>query len=163
MGYVSVNQTRKVVTAIAAACALIAATTIAFAADKTASSISAARLIQPSELAALVKDSSVQRPLMLHVGFRTMFDQAHIPGSEYAGPGNTAAGLQGLRKRVAELSNDTEIVLYCGCCPWIRCPNVAAALDILQELGFSKTKAMYIADDFGTDWVDKGYPTAKSK
>jgi hypothetical protein len=154
---------RTFFTAIAAACALLAATTCAFAAEKPASSISAARLIQPAELAAVVKDSSTPQPLMLHVGFRTMFDQAHIPGSEYAGPGNTAAGLQGLRKRVAALAKDREIVLYCGCCPWIRCPNVAAAFDLLQELGFPKAKVMYIANDFGADWVDQGYPTAKSK
>jgi thiosulfate/3-mercaptopyruvate sulfurtransferase len=99
----------------------------------------------------------------LHVGFKTMFDQAHIPGSEYAGPGNTGAGLQVLRDRVASLPKNTAIMIYCGCCPWSRCPNMAAAYDVLIELGFTNVKAMIINDNFGTDWVDKGYPTAKSK
>ena len=149
---------RKLFSALAAVCCLIAATNVAFAA-KPASSIPAERLIQPAELAAILKGSS--HPLMLHVGFRSMFDQAHIPGSEYAGPGNTEAGLQVLRERVAKLSKDAEILIYCGCCPWTRCPNVAGAYDTLQALGFTNVKVMYIGDNFGTDWVDKGYPTAK--
>jgi rhodanese-related sulfurtransferase len=90
-----------------------------------------------------------------------MFDQAHIPNAEYAGPGNTADGLQVLRNRVAKLSKDAPIVIYCGCCPWTRCPNMAAAFDTLTELGFTNVKAVHIAENFGTDWVDKGFPTAK--
>lgn len=155
-------QTRKIISVFAAVCLLTAAANVALAAAKPASSISEEDLIQPAELAALMKDSSSPQPIMLHVGFRTMFDQAHIPGSEYAGPGNTEAGLKALRDRVARLSKDTAIVIYCGCCPWTRCPNVAAAYDNLQELGYTKVKVMYIADNFGADWVDKGYPTDKS-
>ena len=92
-----------------------------------------------------------------------MFDQAHIPGSEYAGPGNTGAGLQVLRNRVAGLAKDAPILIYCGCCPWARCPNMAAAHDVMVELGFTNVKAMIINDNFGTDWVDKGYPTARTQ
>jgi thiosulfate/3-mercaptopyruvate sulfurtransferase len=54
-------------------------------------------------------------------------------------------------------------VLYCGCCPWSHCPNVHTAYQELQALGFTSVKVLYIADDFGTDWVDKGYPTAKGE
>jgi rhodanese-related sulfurtransferase len=131
-------------------------------AAKPASSVPADKLIQPAALVALLRQSS-PKPVLLHVGFRTMFDQAHIPGSEYAGPGSAAAGLRVLRERVATLPRDTAIVIYCGCCPWDHCPNVAAAYDALTELGFTHVKAMYIADNFGADWVDKGYPTAKGE
>jgi 3-mercaptopyruvate sulfurtransferase SseA len=133
------------------------------AATKPASSVPEASLIQPAELAALLKNTSSPKPLILQVGFRTMYDQAHIPGAEYAGPGNNADGLQALRDRVAKLSKDAAIVIYCGCCPWTRCPNIAAAYDTLQELKFTKVKVMYIADNFGADWVDKGYPTTKGQ
>lgn len=129
-------------------------------AAKPAASIPADKLVQPAELAAQIKDGTA-KPLLLHVGFKTMFDQAHIPGSEYAGPGNTDAGLKVLRDRVAKLPKDSPILIYCGCCPWTRCPNVAAAYDALTELGFSNVKAMIIRENFGTDWVDKGYPTTK--
>lgn len=134
----------------------------AFPAGQSTASIPLDKLVQPADFAALLKDASTPKPLMLNVGFRTMFDQAHIPGSEYAGPGNTGAGLQVLRDRVASLPKDAAIMIYCGCCPWSRCPNMAAAYEVLTELGFTNVSAMQINDNFGTDWVDKGFPTAKS-
>jgi thiosulfate/3-mercaptopyruvate sulfurtransferase len=130
-------------------------------AAQPASSIPADKLVQPAQWAAKLKDGSASKTLMLQVGFRTMFDQAHIPGSEYAGPGNTDAGLQVLRDRVASLPKNSPIVIYCGCCPWTRCPNVAGAYEALVKLGFTDVKAMFIEENFGKDWVDKGYPTAK--
>jgi len=30
-------------------------------------------------------------------------------------------------------------------------------------MGFTNVKVLYIADNFGADWVDKGYPTAKGE
>ncbi len=126
-------------------------------------SVPPADTIQPADLAALLQTSSVPKPLILHVGFRTMYDQSHIPGSDYAGPGNTPAGLQVLSDRVATLPKDTAIVIYCGCCPWSHCPNIAAAYDMLHELGFTKVQMLYIAENFGTDWVDKGYPATHDK
>lgn len=132
-------------------------------AAQPATSIPQDILIQPAQWAAKLKDGSASRTLMLHVGFKTMFDQAHIPGSEYAGPGNTGAGLQVLRDRVAALPKDSPIVIYCGCCPWTRCPNMAGAYETLVELGFTDVKAIFIADNFGKDWVDQGYPTAKQQ
>lgn len=142
---------------------LLAAGLNAALAAKPAASIPADKLVQPAQWAAQLKDGSAAKTLMLHVGFKTMYDQAHIPGSEYAGPGNTGAGLQVLRDRVASLAKDAPIMIYCGCCPWTRCPNMAAAYDTLVELGFTNVKAMIINDNFGTDWVDKGYPTAKKQ
>jgi thiosulfate/3-mercaptopyruvate sulfurtransferase len=136
---------------------------LAAAETKPAASVPPANLIQPADLAAILKDTAASKPLILQVGFRTLYDQAHIPGSDYAGPANTPAGLQVLRDRVAKLSKDTAIVIYCGCCPWTRCPTIAAAYDTLQELGFTKVKVMHIGENFGVDWVDKGYPTTKSK
>nr|PZN67195.1 MAG: rhodanese-like domain-containing protein [Pseudomonadota bacterium] len=132
-------------------------------AARPAASIPAEKLVQPADWAARVKDGSSAGTLMLHVGFRTMFDQAHIPGSEYAGPGNSGAGLQVLRERVAGLQKDTPILIYCGCCPWDRCPNMAGAYDALVELGFTHVQAMIIENNFGADWVEKGYPTARTE
>jgi hypothetical protein len=31
----------------------------------------------------------------------------------------------------------------------------------LHALGFTKVKFLYIANNFGADWVEKGYPVAK--
>jgi thiosulfate/3-mercaptopyruvate sulfurtransferase len=147
--------------------ALLSAAMLLFAANSFSAAPTASipldKLLQPADFAAQLKDASAPKPLMLNVGFKTMFDQAHIPGSEYAGPGNTGAGLQVLRDRVASLPKNSAIMIYCGCCPWTRCPNMAAAYDALIELGFTNVSAMQINDNFGTDWVDKGFPTAKTK
>jgi thiosulfate/3-mercaptopyruvate sulfurtransferase len=124
------------------------------------SPIAPGRLINPEDLAKMLQ-SGKEKPLMLQVGSHMLFLQAHIPGSEYVGPGANEAGLQQLRKRVESLPRNKFIVLYCGCCPWNHCPNVKPADDALHTMGFTNVKVLYIADNFGTNWVDKGYPTAK--
>jgi thiosulfate/3-mercaptopyruvate sulfurtransferase len=140
---------------------LIGACSSAPAAPQPASSIPASNLIQPADLAAMLQSSGAPKPLILQVGFRTMYVQSHILGAEYAGPANEEAGLRRLRERVAALPKDAAIVLYCGCCPWDHCPNVGAAFAALRGLGFSHVKVMYVAENFGDDWVSKGYPAAK--
>jgi len=127
-----------------------------------ASSVPSSRLMTPEDLVKLLQ-SGKEKPLMLQVGSHMLFLQAHIPGSEYAGPAASDAGLQQLRKRVAALPRNKFIVLYCGCCPWNHCPNVKPADDALQAMGFMNVKVLYISDNFGTNWVDKGYPTAKGE
>jgi thiosulfate/3-mercaptopyruvate sulfurtransferase len=129
----------------------------------SAQSIPAVDLMQPADLAATLGKASTAKPLILQVGFRKLYDQAHIAGAEYAGPGRQLDGLSALRQRVATLPKDAAVVIYCGCCPWSRCPNIAAAYDALHALGFSHLKVLYIADNFGSDWVDKGYPTVMGK
>ena len=113
--------------------------------------------MQPAELNGLLH-AGAAKPLMLQVGSRVLFEQAHIAGSEYAGPGSQPAGLQLLQKRVAQLPHDTLIVLYCGCCPWNRCPNLGPAFHMLHGLGFTHVKVLYLGNNFGTDWADKGFP-----
>jgi rhodanese-related sulfurtransferase len=145
--------------AMAALLAAVAAPVATWAA--AASTIPADELVQPAQLAAQLAAAPAAQPLVLQVGFRTLYDQAHIPGAEYAGAANADAGLQVLRNRVAAVPRTAPIILYCGCCPWSRCPNIAAARDALRELGFSNVKVLYIAENFGTDWVDKGFPVVK--
>ena len=134
----------------------------ALAGYKRADTIPTADLIQPAELAALLQKPKTAKPLILQVGFRTLYAQAHIPDAEYAGPGGDNDGLKTLQERVAKLPRDQGIVLYCGCCPWDHCPNVAGAYETLRSLGFTQVKVLYIANDFGTDWVNKGYPSTGS-
>jgi thiosulfate/3-mercaptopyruvate sulfurtransferase len=127
-----------------------------------ASSILPQDWLQPAALAAILQSDLAMRPLVLQVGFRKLFDEAHIAAAEYAGPGGASGGLALLRERVAKLPKDSAIVLYCGCCPWDHCPNIGAAFSELRSLGFRNVKALYIAHDFGTDWIEKGYPVTKA-
>jgi len=128
----------------------------------SAFSIAQAQLIQPQELNRLLHAGGGDKPLVLQVGSRVLFAQAHIAGSEYVGPGSQDEGLQQLKTRVSMLPRKTLIVLYCGCCPWNRCPNIAPAIRLLRDLGFTRVKALYLADNLGTDWVEKGYPVERS-
>lgn len=130
-----------------------------------ASAIPATRLINPEDLVKLLQASGKgnANPLMIQVGSHVLFSQAHIAGSEYVGPASSENGLQQLRKRVESLPRNKFIVLYCGCCPWGHCPNVKPADDALHAMGFTNVKVLYISNNFGTDWVEKGYPVAKGE
>jgi len=123
--------------------------------------IPSTRLISPDELAKILQSSKGEKPLMIQVGSHVLYSQAHIPSSEYIGPASTEDGLQRLRKRVEPLPRNRFIIIYCGCCPWSHCPNVKPADDALRALGFTNVKSLYIANNFGADWVEKGYPVAK--
>ena len=126
-----------------------------------ASLIPGSRLINPDELVKILQSAKSEKPLIIQVGSHVLYTQAHIPGSEYIGSASSEAGLQSLRKRVESLPRNKFIVLYCGCCPWSHCPNVKPADDALHAMGFTNVKVLYIAGNFGIDWVDKGYPVAK--
>lgn len=128
-----------------------------------AATIPESDLIQPAALAAVLESAAERKPLMLQVGAHVLYVQAHIPGSEYVGPGEEDEGLEALRSRVAKLPRDTPIVLYCGCCPWDHCRNVGGAYAELKRLGFTGVKVLYFEYDFGSNWVDQGYPVARGE
>ena len=111
-------------------------------------------LIQPSELAARLD----AKPAIFQVGPNVLYRSKHIVGATFAGPGSKAEGIALLKAAVEKLPRDREIVIYCGCCPWDRCPNIQPAFDSLKQMGFTRVKALYVADNFKANWVDKGYP-----
>jgi thiosulfate/3-mercaptopyruvate sulfurtransferase len=129
----------------------------------SATTVPQSDLIQPAELARLVKPGFGDRPVVFQVGSFVMFQQAHIPNAGFAGPGSQANGMILLKKFSAPLKKDQLIVIYCGCCPWSRCPNIGPAYKQLHDLGFTNVKALYIANNFGDDWVSKGYPVEKGE
>ncbi len=122
-----------------------------------------AQLINPEDLAEILQSPKSDKPLILNVGPHLLYMQAHIPGSEYIGAGSDSQAIKSLRRRVKPLQHNKFIVLYCGCCPWSHCPNVRPAYNELHKAGFTNVKVLYIADNFGTDWVYKGYPTIKGQ
>jgi thiosulfate/3-mercaptopyruvate sulfurtransferase len=125
--------------------------------------IPAAELLQPEELEQILRSTAREKPLILQVGSHVLYAEAHIPGSEYIGAAGQDAGLQVLQERVKGLARSQFIILYCGCCPWNKCPNIGAAYQQLHVLGFTRFKVLYLATDFGADWVNKGYPVAKGR
>ena len=138
---------------------LLLAPLVTNAAPGDALAIPAAAQMQPAELAAILKSGNA--PTILQVGFNVQYQQAHIPDAKYAGPGNSDSGLVTLKSHVDALPREKLVVLYCGCCPWERCPNVAAAYKQMIAMGFTNVKVLYLASNFGADWVDKGYPVTR--
>jgi len=99
-------------------------------------------------------------PVIISVAFPVLYRNRHIETALFAGPGRDAEGIAALKAAVKDLPKDTEIVIYCGCCPMDHCPNLRPAFRALKELGYTKIHALNIPTNFNTDWVTKGYPVA---
>lgn len=120
------------------------------------------QVIQPAALAKQLKNSS-EKPLLLQVGFETLYAQGHIPDSKYCGPARDSNGIARLKTCLEGVSHQQAIVLYCGCCPWAECPNIRPAFKALKEMGFANVKVLHIAGNFGEDWAQKGYPVGSGE
>ena len=51
-----------------------------------------------------------------------------------------------------------QVVIYCGGCPFSRCPNARPAFELLKELKFTKAKLLNLPTSLNENWVSKGYP-----
>jgi hypothetical protein len=118
-------------------------------------------LMQPDELAAALSQSK-EKPPVICVGFKSLYEGAHVPNALYLGPARTPEGLDVLRKWAENLPRKKMVVIYCGCCPWDKCPNIRPAYSALQGMGFTNIKVLHINQDFANDWVDKGFPVDKA-
>ena len=118
--------------------------------------------VQPKDLAVVITAKG-DHPVVLQVGPNVLYRSKHIPGALYAGPGGKPEGLDKLKEATAKLPQDGELVIYCGCCPWDRCPNIKPAMELLEKLGFTRVKAMYVATSFAKDWIEAGYPVEQGE
>ena len=121
----------------------------------------AEQVVQPAQLVAELQGGEAQRPTVVYVGFKTLYAGAHIPGAVYHGPGSTEHGISDLKKFAAALPKEADVVLYCGCCPLEKCPNLRPAFRALKELGISRLRVLALPNNFNADWVEKGYPINK--
>jgi thiosulfate/3-mercaptopyruvate sulfurtransferase len=106
------------------------------------------------------KDTA-SRPIVVCVGFHSLYHGAHIPGASYHGPGSTPEGLADLKKFAQSLPRSTNLVIYCGCCPLEHCPNIRPAFVALRDAGFTRLRVLILSHDFASDWVAKGYPVSR--
>ena len=120
-------------------------------------------LIAPSQMNSQLAAVKSGKIVLIHVGFHTMYLMAHIPGSQYAGAASRPDALAALKKLVANLPRNQQIVIYCGCCPWNNCPNIRPAFEALKEMGFVNLKALDIPQRLGDDWTAKGYPIVQGQ
>ncbi len=111
------------------------------------------QLIEPSELARIINDSNAKKPIIYSVG-----PGGDIKGSVEMGDAQEKENLNKLKSAVINLSRDTEIVLFCGCCPFEHCPNIRPSFELLNKLKFTNHKLLNLSHNLKVDWIDKGYP-----
>jgi len=120
-------------------------------------------LIRPQELIVKVRDNGPSKPVIIFTGFMPLYRAGHVPGAVFGGPASSAAGLETLKRAVAGVPKNREIVVYCACCPWEACPNVRPAVELLHQLGYKQVKALVIPSNLEADWTAKGYPLQKGE
>ncbi len=118
-------------------------------------------VLQPKALADRLE--AKEKLPIFYVGFPTLYrNGSHIPGAILAGPCSKPEGLASLKEAAAKLPRTQELVIYCGCCPFVKCPNIRPAYSALHEMGFTNVKVVVIETNLHTDWVERGYPAEKA-
>ena len=120
-------------------------------------SLGSRELLQPAELAKAI--ASGHAPIILSAAFPVLYRGKHIVHAINAGPTSKPEGIEALKKAVADLPKDADIVIYCGCCPMLKCPNIRPAYRTLKELGFSHVRVLSLPTNLHEDWVSKDYPS----
>jgi thiosulfate/3-mercaptopyruvate sulfurtransferase len=122
---------------------------------------SAAQTVQAADFAHELGEKSVAPPTVVYVGFHTLFAGGHIPGAMFHGSASTDQGLAELKKWADTLPRTTNLVIYCGCCPFEKCPNIRPAFTALNDMGFKKLRVLILPTSFVKDWAENGYPIQK--
>ena len=111
------------------------------------------QLKEPAALAATLADAKAPQPVIFNIG-----PVQQIKGSIAIGPAKSQANLDKLKQQLAKLPKDKEVIIYCGCCPYSRCPNVRPAFELLQKMKFKNGKLLNLPSNLNDDWISKGYP-----
>ena len=111
------------------------------------------QLIEPAELAEILNNPQAKQPLVISVA-----PAAVIRNSVDIGPGEESSNIQKLRNHLKNTSKDEAIVVYCGCCPFDKCPNIRPAFSLLNEMQFKNHKLLNIKQNLKVNWIDRGYP-----
>ena len=110
------------------------------------------QLIEPSTLAASI-NSNKDLPVIISIG-----PGALIPNSIDFGMVKDEQNMAKFKARVSKLPKSTNIVVYCGCCPFDHCPNVRPAIAFLKRGDFTNYHLLNLPHNLKTDWIAKGYP-----
>ena len=114
-------------------------------------------LLAPAALAHEIP--SAKPPTIVCVAFPVLYRNKRILHAVGAGPGSKPEGIEALKQAVSSLAKDADIVIYCGCCPMNRCPNIRPAYRTLKEMGFTHIRVLDIPTNMHEDWYSKNYPS----
>jgi thiosulfate/3-mercaptopyruvate sulfurtransferase len=111
------------------------------------------QLMAPADLATIITSNSETKPVIFSIG-----PSAYIKGSIDIGDTKEKANLDKLKDQVKKLPKNTDIVIYCGCCPFEHCPNIRPAFELLGKMKFTNYKLLNLEHNIKIDWLNKGYP-----
>lgn len=114
-------------------------------------------LIEPSLLAAALASPSHKLPVILNIGA-----VEDIKYAKHIGAVSSPENMKMLKSTVATLPKNTPIVIYCGCCPFPKCPNIRPAFLELRNMGFTNVKLLNLPVNLQNNWKAKGYPLASN-
>lgn len=112
----------------------------------------------------LVEPSALAKSIHLKQNDAVIFSVgpgAIIPNSIDIGMVKDEKNMEKFKEKVDKLPKDSHIVIYCGCCPFERCPNVRPAIAYLKNQSFTNYYLLDLPQNIKTDWIDKGYPVVK--
>ena len=122
-----------------------------------------AQTVQPAELVKELAAKGKNRPVVVCAGFSTLYEGAHVPEAVFHGPASQPEGLADLKKWAQGVPRSSDVVAYCGCCPFEKCPNIRPAFEALRAMGFQHLRVLVVPDNFYKDWYSKGYSVAKGR
>jgi len=114
-------------------------------------------LTAPAKIAEELKTPDPSRHIF-YVGFPILYKGAHVKDASFTGPCSKKEGTDLLTAALKDVPHDAEVIIYCGCCPFVRCPNIRPAYQVLKDLGYTRIKVLDLPTNLHTDWVEKGYP-----
>lgn len=113
------------------------------------------QLMAPAVLAKTL-EANKDIPVIICVG-----PGAPIPNSIDIGATSDKDNLEKFKKELGKLKKDASIVIYCGCCPYAKCPNVRPAIEVLKSMKYTNFHLLDLPANIKTDWISKGYPVAE--
>ena len=113
------------------------------------------QLMEPAALAKSI-ESNENVPIIYCVGPGVV-----IPNSIDIGMTGDKKNIEKFEAAISKLPRDANIVIYCGCCPFAKCPNVRPAIASLQQMKFTNYHLLNLPNNIKTDWIAKGYPQVK--
>lgn len=114
------------------------------------------QLLPPADLAKTLNNPKSPQPIIFSIGM-----QAIIKGSIDIGPTMRPENMNVLKQQLNKLQKDSKVVIYCGCCPFSRCPNIRPAMALLKDMQFTNYKLLNLPQNVKVDWIDKGYPMSE--
>lgn len=113
------------------------------------------QLIEPAALAVILSNPNAAKPYIFNIGV-----VENIKGARKMGAASEKKNLDLFKKALTKIPKNAQVVVYCGCCPFKRCPNIRPAFQALKSAGFTNGRLLNLATNIKTDWISKGYPLA---